>query len=136
MELHNTMDRSDVLDLLMNSGISSVNYSFNSWIKYSHVLKVKKTELLCRTDINILSLLRIKLFVKLVETLTGFDNYELRTRRKKLLLCEEIYTIAQSLVVKTENKCLKNILRPIDIDNEKTLEMEAGNCVNLGNNTT
>ena len=35
--------------------------------------------------------------------------------------------------MKTENKCLKNILRPIDMDNnEKTLEMEAGNMLTLG----
>ena len=81
------MDRSDVLDLLMNSGDQFSKLFIQQLDKIFTCSKSEITELLCKTDINILSLLRIKLFAKLVETLTGFDNYELRTRRKKLLLC-------------------------------------------------
>ena len=54
--------------------------------------------ILQQTGIDILFLLRIKLYTKVIEGFPELENYDLITRKKKYLLCEDIYIFAESLV--------------------------------------
>ena len=82
----------------------------------SHVIGV-----LNKVDNDILSLLRIKLFLSLVQSFPEFEKYDLVTRRKKNLMSDDIYVIGHSLVNDQGKSRLKKILR-CDSINETTMQ--------------
>ena len=78
---------------------------------YAHTQKVIIDFLETLNEEQLL-LLRADLFEKCIQILLSYNQYELITRRKKKLICEDIYVLGYCVVNGLEDRRLKNIVKP------------------------
>ena len=107
------MTNSEILQQLTDAGDKFCKRFIDNLAQIFVNTKIDIANVLLKTEHDILCLLRIKLFVLLIEKLPAYENYDLVSRRKKALLCDDIIVIGNSLITNDENGLMK-ILKPVD----------------------